>query len=54
DNLTVHNHTFRVVQQNNLTWTEALQLCQSLNMELASLKFLGENNHSGLDSSVKT
>ncbi|XP_050978135.1 lymphocyte antigen 75 isoform X1 [Labeo rohita] len=37
DNFTVHNHTFKVVQQNNLTWMEALELCQSYNMELTSV-----------------
>uniref|UniRef100_A0A672SJR1 Lymphocyte antigen 75 n=1 Tax=Sinocyclocheilus grahami TaxID=75366 RepID=A0A672SJR1_SINGR len=37
DNFTVHSHTFKVVQQDNLTWIEALQLCQSYNMDLASI-----------------
>ncbi len=34
---TVHNHTFKVVQQGNLTWKEALQVCQSYHMDLASV-----------------
>uniref|UniRef100_A0A673JY01 Lymphocyte antigen 75 n=1 Tax=Sinocyclocheilus rhinocerous TaxID=307959 RepID=A0A673JY01_9TELE len=37
DDFTVHNHTFKVVQQGNLTWIEALQLCRSYNMDLASV-----------------
>lgn len=37
DDFTVHNHTFKVVQQDNLTWIEALQLCRSYNMDLASV-----------------
>uniref|UniRef100_A0A671PKU3 Lymphocyte antigen 75-like n=1 Tax=Sinocyclocheilus anshuiensis TaxID=1608454 RepID=A0A671PKU3_9TELE len=37
DDFTVHNHTFKVVQQGNLTWIEALQLCRSYNMDFASV-----------------
>ncbi|XP_051531593.1 lymphocyte antigen 75-like isoform X3 [Myxocyprinus asiaticus] len=33
----VGNHTFKVVQENNLTWIDALSLCQSQNMDLASV-----------------
>ncbi|KTG47312.1 hypothetical protein cypCar_00030790, partial [Cyprinus carpio] len=37
DDFTVHNHTFKVVQQDNLTWIEALQLCRNYSMDLASI-----------------
>lgn len=37
NNFTVQNHTFKVVQQDNLTWADALQLCRSFNLELASV-----------------
>ncbi|XP_051528122.1 lymphocyte antigen 75 isoform X2 [Myxocyprinus asiaticus] len=33
----VGNHTFKLVQQNNLTWVDALSLCRSQNMELVSI-----------------
>ncbi|XP_043107956.1 lymphocyte antigen 75 isoform X2 [Puntigrus tetrazona] len=37
DDITVHNRTFKVVQQGNVTWLEALQLCRSYSMDLASV-----------------
>ncbi|KAK7127939.1 hypothetical protein R3I93_020500 [Phoxinus phoxinus] len=37
DKFTVHDHTFKVVQQDNLTWSEALQLCWNNDMDLASI-----------------
>ncbi|ROI84218.1 Lymphocyte antigen 75 [Anabarilius grahami] len=37
DDFTVQNHIFKVVQQDNLTWTEAFQLCRSKDMDLASI-----------------
>lgn len=37
DNFTANNHTFKVIQQENLTWADAHWLCQNYSMSLVSI-----------------
>ncbi|XP_041936044.1 lymphocyte antigen 75 isoform X1 [Alosa sapidissima] len=37
DTFHVLNHTYQLVQQENMTWFDALELCKNQNMELASV-----------------